>query len=635
MQEPGNPNPREVQALIALFNEGSYVEAAAKAEIITKQFPHHAFGWKVLGAALKKLDQEEEALAPMQKAVDLAPENAEAHNNLGALLRDLGRREEAVVCSQRALKLKPNFAEAHLNLANALTDLGKFTEGVASYRRALEIRPDYATAHSGLGDALTRLGRFEEAIVSCRRAIEINPEDVWANFNLGVALHSQGRIDDSVVCYRRAIEIKPDCLEAYSNLLFVRTYQPSQSAASLSPEVGRFGDLVAQKARPYADWPNLPSPDQRLRVGFVSGDFGSHPVGYFLESILPAVIKRGGSRLEFFAYASHVRNDAVSDRIKSCCRGWRVAVKLTDEELARSIHEDGINVLIDLSGHSAYNRLPVFAWKPAPVQATWLGYLATTGVTAIDYVIGDPWTLPKSEAANFTEEIWHLPETYLCFQPNINLPVLAPPAVANGFVTFGCFNNLAKITDSVVALWAGILREVPQSRLFLKTSQLAQKASQKFISDRFAAHGIDPKRLTLEGPSPRIELLSTYHKVDIALDPFPYPGITTTIEALWMGVPVLTMAGERFLSRQGIGIMMNSGLPQWIAHGVEDYASKAVAHARDLEALIRLRAGLRKQLATSPLMDAPRFADRFEAAVHDMWTSWCNSRAGDRVADDA
>lgn len=619
MQQHLNPSPETVNAAIALFNDGRFAEAASAARKITKRFPKYPFGWKLLGAALKQLGRDEDALAPMQRAVALAPENAEAQNNLGAILRDLGRHEEAAASSQRALKIRPDFAEAYLNLGNALTDLGKLVEGVASYRRALEIKPDWSTAHSGLGDALTRLGRFDEAIISCRRAIEIQPNDVWAHFNLGVALHSLGRIDDSVVSYRRAIAIKPDCVEPHCNLLFVRTYQSNQSAASLLSEAQSFGNLVAQKARPYTNWPNVLQPDKRLRVGLVSGDFGNHPVGFFLESMLPAIVEHAASRMEFFGYASHARSGAITERIKACCAGWRSAVKLSDERLARLVREDRIDILVDLSGHSAYNCLPMFAWKPAPIQATWLGYLATTGVAAIDYIIGDPWTLPESEAANFTEKIWHLPETYLCFRPGIDLPLSAPPAVANGYVTFGCFNNLSKMNDAVVALWARILLQVPGSRLFLKTTQLAQRKTCESVTERFAAHGIEAKRLILEGPSPRTELLSTYRRVDIAFDPFPYPGITTTIEALWMGVPVLTMAGSRFLSRQGIGIMMNAGLPEWIASASDDYATKAVAHATNLERLIRLRSGLRQQLLTSPLLDAPRFARHFETALREMW----------------
>jgi predicted O-linked N-acetylglucosamine transferase (SPINDLY family) len=281
---------------------------------------------------------------------------------------------------------------------------------------------------------------------------------------------------------------------------------------------------------------------------------------------------------------------------------------------------DGIDILFDLSGHTAFNRLPMFALKPAPVQVAWLGYLATTGLASMDYLIADPWTLPPSEDAYFTEKIWRLPETYICFTaPQVDVPVGELPARSSGHVTFGSFNNLNKLGDAALALWARVLASVPRSRLFLKAKQLGNDAVRQSILDRFAAHGIAPARLILEGFAPsRAEHLGAYQRVDVALDPFPYPGITTSVEGLWMGVPLLTMAGGRFVSRQGVGMLMNAGLPQWIAADEDDYAAKAVAHAADLENLAALRAGLREKVLGSPLFDASRFARHFEAALRAM-----------------
>jgi predicted O-linked N-acetylglucosamine transferase (SPINDLY family) len=628
MHFESDPRPQEISALIALFGEGRFAEAAALAEALANRLPAHPYGWKVWGAALKQLGRDEEALVPMQKAVALSPENAEAQNNLAATLRDLGRTEEAMACSRRALAIKPDFAEAHLNLGNALVDLEQFEEAVASYRRALEVRPDYAAVHSALGNAMHKLGRYHEAVAHCRRAIEIQPDYVWAHYNLGVALQDLWRFDEAVASYRRALELKPDSVDAWDNLLFTQLYRGKDAAGGLAQEARSYGAMVAGKARRYRDWPNRVDPDRPLRVGLMSGDFGSHPVGFFLESMLPAVVKSCGNRLHFFGYPSHLRTGAVTERIKACCQGWCRAVGLSDERLAQKIREDAIDILIDLSGHTAYNRLPVFAWKPAPVQATWLGYLATTGVGAIDYLIADPWTLPESEAGNFTEKIWRLPETYLCFRPEVDLPVAAPPSQVNGYITFGCFNNLAKVNEEVVALWAKLLREVPGSRLFLKTGQLRQSSLQDEFRRRFAAVGIDPARLILEGPAPRAELLASYNRVDIALDPFPYPGITSTVESLWMGVPVLTLKGESFLSRQGVGLLTNAGLPEWIAADAADYVAKAIAYAGDRESLSGLRRDLRRRLLASPLMDAPRFAAHFETALRTLWSRWCRAPSG-------
>ncbi|HXA47994.1 MAG TPA: hypothetical protein VNW52_10220 [Burkholderiaceae bacterium] len=283
-----------------------------------------------------------------------------------------------------------------------------------------------------------------------------------------------------------------------------------------------------------------------------------------------------------------------------------------------------MDVLIDLSGHTAHNRLPVFAWKPAPVQVTWLGYFATTGVESIDYLIADPWTLPTSKESQFTEEIWRLPETRLCFTaPEADVKVSSLPATSSGVITFGCFNNLSKMNDAVVAVWAAILRAVPDSRLFLKSGQLSDISNHPQLIERFSIHGIDAERLILRGQSSRLDYLVAYHDVDLALDPFPYTGGTTTAEALWMGIPVLTLAGDNFLARQGVGLVMNAGLPDWIATDTDDYVNKAVQHAGNLRRLATLRSGLRKQVMDSPLFDAPRFATHFEAALREMWTRWC------------
>ncbi len=400
-----------------------------------------------------------------------------------------------------------------------------------------------------------------------------------------------------------------------------------QNHTILHAEARRYGELVMRLARPCKVWGNMPDPARRLRVGLVSGDLRAHPVGYFLENVLAALSAHAAGRLEIFAYSNHFSADAVTGRIKACCRGWHQAVGLSDEALARRIHGDGIDILFDLSGHTAHNRLPVFAWKPAPVQVAWLGYFATTGVAAMDYLIADPWTLPETEEIYFTEKIWRLPETRLCFTPpDVDVAVAPLPALTIGYITFGCFNNLTKVNDAVVALWARVLASVPNSRLFLKTKQLNEAAVRQSVAERFAAHGIGVGRIILEGSEPRAKYLAAYHRVDIALDPFPFTGGTTSAEGLWMGVPVLTLAGESFLSRQGIGLLMNAGLPEWIAADADDYVARAVSHAGDLQRLAALRNGLRQQVLASPIFDAPRFVRHFEAALRGMWAQWCDQQ---------
>jgi predicted O-linked N-acetylglucosamine transferase (SPINDLY family) len=350
-------------------------------------------------------------------------------------------------------------------------------------------------------------------------------------------------------------------------------------------------------------------------------------VGYFLEGVLAALTSQASGRLALYAYPTRVFSDEISQRLRAHCRGgWHSAVGLSDEALAGRIREDGIDILVDLSGHTAHNRLPVFAWKPAPIQVSWLGYFATTGVAAMDYFLADPWTLPIEQEAYFTEKIRRLPETRLCFTtPEAKVEVSALPALVNGYITFGSFNNLSKMNDAVVQLWARVLHAVPSSRLFLKYKQLAEESVRQSTYARFSAHGIAADRLIFEDYAPRANYLTAYHRVDIALDPFPFPGGTTTVEALWMGIPVLTLSGERFLARQGVGLLMNAGLPQWIASDHDDYVALAVAHASDLNGLSALRSRLRQQVLASPIYDASCFAQHFEAALRDMWLIWCKS----------
>ena len=699
LHKQGSPEPHEINALWTASAQGRYLEAANLARTMTARFPRYGFGWLALGAMLKQMGQNVEALAAMRKAAALTPGVVEVHYNLGTVLNDLGQLDEAEASYQRALQIKPDYAEAHYNLGNPLKARGRLVEAGASYRRALQINPDDAAAHNNLGLtlvdlgrpegaedcyrralqinpddaavhnnlglALVELGRPKEAEASYRRALQIRPNDPEAHTNLGNALQDLGQLSNALACYHRALQIKPDFAEAHynlgnplrdfgqlseavaslrraleikpgfachSSLLFTSNLQARPSASELLAEARRFGDAAARMARPYSEWRNAPETGRRLRVGLLSGDLCSHPVGYFVEGMLAALATAASDRLELFAYPSHSQADALTERIKAYCSGWHSAVRLSDESLAQRIYDDGIDILIDLSGHTAYNRLPVFALKPAPIQASWLGYFATTGVAAMDYLIADPWTLAQSEEAYFTEKIWRLPETRLCFTaPNVEVAVSSLPALANGYVTFGCFNNLAKMLDDVVALWARVLQAVPGSRLFLKATQIDDVLLRQRAIDRFAAHGIDIDRLILEGGEVRAKYLAAYQRVDIALDPFPYTGGTTSVEGLWMGVPLLTLAGESFLSRQGVGLLMNAGLPEWIATDAADYVQRAVSHASDLQRLATLRLGLRQQVLASPIFDAPRFAGHFEAALRGMWQKWCDQQKGAAV----
>jgi protein O-GlcNAc transferase len=559
-----------------------------------------------------------------QKILKIKPDHPDALHMLGVIAYQVGRNDIAVELIGKAILVSPS-GSMHCNLGLVFQAQGKVDAAVEHYRKALSYQPDYAEAHNNMGNALRKLGHRGDAVSSYRRALAIKPNFVEAHSNLGSVLKDLGQLADAVASCRRALEIKPDFVEAHSNLLFAHNYLADQPAAMLLTEARRFGDLAARKASPYQTWLNVPESGRCLRVGLVSGDLRNHPVGHFVDGVLAALASNTAGSLEVIVYSCDFRADALTERIKACCCGWHSAVGLSDEKLAQRIRDDGIDILIDLSGHTAPNRLPMFAWKPAPVQASWLGYFATTGVAAMDYLIADPWTVPEAEETHFTETIQRLPETYLCFTPpDMDIEVSPLPALENGRITFGCFNNLSKINDTVVALWATVLHAVPQSRLFLKTKQLSEATVRQSVLERFAVHGIVADRLILEGAAPRAELLAAYRRVDIALDPFPYPGGTTSIEALWMGVPILTLMGDRFLSHIGESILHNAGLPEWIATDAHDYVARAISHAGDLQRMAALRQGLRQQVLASPIFDAPRFARHFEAALRGMWANWCD-----------
>ena len=578
-----------------------------------------------LGNVLKDLRRLDDAIASYRQVLKLEPESAIGHQHLGVALHQLGQYKEAISCFRRSMEIRPDDVSTLNHLGNALQRVSQFEDAVAVYLRALAREPDHLDAHSNLGVALQELGRLDEAAASYRRALEITPDAADVHSNLGNVLADLGKLDESMVSTRRALEIDLDCIDAHDNLLFIHNYIADQPAALLLAEAQRYGELVTRQARPMTAWPNSPDPDRCLRVGLVSGDLRQHPVGNFLEGVLAALATQDATQLAVFAYPTRTCVDATSERIKGSCHGWHSVVGISDPQLVERIRADGIDILIDLSGHTAHNRLPLFAWKPSPVQASWLGYFATTGVPAIDYLIADSWTLPASEEVSFTEHIWRLPETRLCFTPpTVDVPVSPLPALNNQYITFGCFNNLSKLNDAVVSLWAQILNQVPGSRLFLKTRQLSEFSVKQGITERFSVHGIAANRLVLEGPSSRVVYLAAHQRIDIALDPFPYPGGTTTVEALWMGVPVLTLTGERFLSRQGVGLLMNAGLPEWVATDPDDYVARAVRHASDLQALSALRRQLRQQMLVSPIFDARRFAQHFEAALRGMWRKWCD-----------
>ena len=614
-----NPSDTDINTLIQQYQAGRYGNAEKLAASLTKRFPNHQFGWKVLGVILQQTGKIRESLVPNQKAAALFPQDAEAHSNLGLTLQGLGRLNEAEASLRQAIALIPDCAEAHYNLGIMLQELGRLDEAEASYRQATALKPGYAEAYNNLGNTLLELGRLEEAAASFRQALDLEPDYAQAHSSFGIALYRSGALEEAEASCRKAIALNSDFTAGYMPLLFIQSSSNFEHTSYLKDALSYAKSIRGEISSRFSEWSCAREPE-RLRIGLVSGDFSNHPVGYFLEGLLAQF---NSSSLELYAYPTKLLEDELTTRIKPYFSYWSPLLGKSDQEAAQLIYNDKIHILIDLSGHTANNRLPIFAWKPAPIQVSWLGYWASSGVPEMDYILGDPFVTPNNEAAHFIEKIWQLPESYLCFtEPNVALEVMPLPALSAGVITFGCFNKLVKMTDEVVSLRSKILNIIPGSKLFLKNDQLQYASERNKVLSRFAAHGIGADQLILEGPSPRAEYLASYNRVDIALSPYPYGGGTTSAEGLWMGVPVLTKRGDYFLSHLGESIAHNTGLSDWIAADEDEYIAKAVQFSSDLDGLMKLRAGLREQVLASPLFDAPRFARHFERAVWSMWSKW-------------
>lgn len=553
-----------------------------------------------------------------RKAIKLNPDFAEAHNNLGNVLLDSGKFKEAEIAYKTTSRLLPNHPMVLSNTGNALQRQEKNDEAIIWLNRAIAVDPSYADSYYNRGNALKELGQLREAVSSYNMAIKLNPNHAQAYTNRGNTEKELGQLEDAITSYKKAVQLNPDLTQAYSNLLLSINYHAdlltTKSAATMARN---FGDVVTARAQKiFSSNKHLSSPE-KLRVGFVSGDLCNHPVGYFIESVLQQI---NPARLELFAYPTTLKTDELSKRITPLFSTWRPIFCKSDMDAAKLIHSDGIHILFDLSGHTAHNRLPMFGWKPAPIQVSWLGYFATTGLSEMDYLLGDPYVTPPENDHHFTEKIWRLPTTRWCFTiPSIKIDVTVPPALKNGYITFGCFNNLIKMNDSVVELWSKVLNATPDSRLLLKAKPFRDQLIRKNVLQRFSDQGINNERIILEESEKREQYFAAYSRVDIALDPFPFTGGTTSVEGLWMGVPVLTLAGDSLVSRQGVGILMNIGMEDWIAHTKDEYITKSATFASDVDKLSVLRSKLRSQLLRSPLFDAQSFAQNFERAIWEMW----------------
>jgi protein O-GlcNAc transferase len=589
--------------------------------------PVNSHFYNNLGTAYKAKKELDEALICYRKAVQLNPAFAEAYNNLGSALQWKRELDEAMACYRKALQLSPKYADAYYNLGTAFRVKGQPDDAIKYYLKALQLDPNLVEAHNNLGALFKERGELREALIYFQKVLELRPQFVEAYNNIGSILGDQGKMVDAEKYYRQALHLNPDFAVCHSNLLLTMNYSSRYDTRTIYLEhlsfSKRFAEPLSAGILPHT---NDRTSRRPLKIGYVSPDFRRHPVSYFIE---PVLASHNREQFEVFCYSDVISPDEVTKQIRAYSFHWRDTVGMTDDQAAALVRSDKIDILVDLAGHTSCNRMLLFARKPAPVQASWLGYPNTTGLPTMDYRIVDNYTDPPGMTDLFcTEKLMRMPETFLCYHPEKDSPEVGPlPALRSGHIAFGSFNIISKVTPEAVSVWSHILREIPNSRLLLKAKSLFDKGTQEYLADLFKQQGITEDRLVLTSYIESYnEHLGAYNKIDIGLDTFPYNGTTTTCEAVWMGVPVVTLAGDRHASRVGLSLLSNIGLPELAATTEDEYIDKTVKLAMDFRKLQSLREKLRLMMMQSPLTNAGRFTANLEDCYRAMWRAYCNSK---------
>ena len=636
--EPGNADL--VQLLgVAAFHGQQYAEAREWIGRAIAMNPNAAPYHNNLGTLLLELGEYEAALTAYAAVLRLEPENAVAWFNSGVVHGRQRQWPAAIEAYRKALHLRPEYPTCVLNLGTALAASGQIEAGIALYRAELQRCPQVVAIATNLGNLHKEIGDADAAIATYRAVLAREPRHALpgaspsdgaiasrhfadAHNNLGIALKERGELDEALAEYRRALQVKPDLVEAHSNLIFTLDLLETASLAQQQEERRRWYEQHGRRfAAQIAPHENARDPERKLRVGYVSADFRRHSA---YGAFGPVVCGHDPAEVEVYGYSEVQHEDEVTARLRSAATAWHSTVGMPDDALAQQIRRDRIDILVDLSGHSAGNRLLVFARKPAPVQVTAWGHATGTGLQTMDYFFADPVYVPAEQRGLFAEEVIDLP-CFLCYEPPEYLPaVTALPASEGNPLTYGCANRLEKITDRVIALWGRILQASPGARLLVKDKRLSDAGvRQAFLGRVLRCGGIEESRVLFFGASPHAEHLKIFHRIDIGLDPFPQSGGASTGEALWMGVPVVTLPGATPSGRCAAAILSAVGLRDWIAQSDEEYVRIAVEAGCDLARVGELRKELRTLLAASAYGDVRRYTHAVEAAYRQMWRRWC------------
>ena len=643
----------------ALLSLGRLDEALKYFEKVIAINPAHLNAIHNIAITLQNLGKHEEAIAYYKRGLTLKPDMSLLHYNLGNTFALSGKISEAIDSYLRAIQYKPDYADSFFKIGKIYQEQGHYEEAFKYYLELLSLRPDgysyanlalvqqytgqlesaiinYKRAHellphnfeflNNLGMIYSELEDYQEAINYYKKALDLKPDRNKILGNLSAAYKNLGQTDEAISYLHSALDDDPSHSRIYSNLLLTMIYADSVTPEALTEAAKIFGERIADpliRNRPFL---NDGNPDRKLRIGYISPDFCRHSAHYFVEPLLKL---HDREKFQIFAYSSTPREDAVTERFKKEVDHWR-DIRFIDEDAAADLIEsDKIDILIDLAGHTGQNSLMVLARKPAPIQVTWLGYPGTTGMNAMDYRITDLYAEPEGTTEHFNvETLWRLPEIFCCYQPHENSPAAIdhPPFEDNDYITFGCFNNFTKVTDPSLSSWAKIMEQVPRSRLLLEIAGIHDPKFKNHIEERLQRAGMDLKRVTLEPRKPSNQYV-LYNKIDIALDPFPCVGGTTSMDTVWMGVPFVTLAGKHFVSRMGVTILTNAGMPELIAHNIDEYIKIASDLANDRERLKKMRHNLRDRVKDSPIMNQQAFARNMEAAYHEMWKAWCAKSA--------
>jgi predicted O-linked N-acetylglucosamine transferase (SPINDLY family) len=609
----------------ALQDKGQMAEATACYQRAIALRPDFAEAHNNLGNSLASLGQFDAAFAAFQRTLGLVPNRFEVLVNFGAALRKAGRNDDAITCLSQAVAQRPRDGALLMTLGGLLFGRGRLDEAAAAYSQSVVVEAGNAEAHNDLGVVRLKQGRFQDAEAAFGRALELRPENPEIYANLAAVMQANGRLSDAISFYDRSLAQAPNSMVASNRLLAVQLH-PDYDAQAVLREHRKWNDDYAKPVRdalPPAE--NERSSERgstaldgaRLRIGYLSGDFRQHPVGW---NLLPLLANHDHQKFEIFAYSATARPDALTDKLKSHCDQWREILNLDDQAAAELIRRDGIDILIDLAGHTNRNRLLVFARKPAPVQASWLGYAGTTGLDAMDYRISDPFLdPPDSDVSCYSEQTVRLRHTFWCYQSGGEAPQVAAAAAPGAPVTFGCLTNFSKVAPAALELWAKVLAQTPGSRLLLNCPDGTPRQT---IKNRFWELAIAPERVDFVARQPWEAYMATYRRIDVLLDPLPYGGGITTCDALWMGVPVVTLRGRTTPGRGGASILGNLGLCDLVAGDAKEYVRIAVELAKDEVRRRDLRATLRGRMGDSPLMKAREFARDMEELYREIWGRW-------------